>query len=77
LTRLPGIVTAFPDASFLNEFPLRVERPQELLVRLAEKGILGGLDAGRWFPDLEGVLVFSCTELNDSSALAELVEACG
>ena len=76
LGRLPGFAPAFPDASFVNEFPLRVERPGELLDRLAERGILGGLDAGRWFPELEGVLLFCCTELNDPAALAELVEAC-
>jgi glycine dehydrogenase subunit 1 len=76
LGRLPGFTPAFPDASFVNEFPLRVERSGELLDRLAEEGILGGLDAGRWFPELEGVLLFCCTELNDPAALAELVEAC-
>ncbi len=76
LSRLSGFQPAFPDASFVNEFPLRVERPRELLARLAEKGILGGLDAGRWFPELKGVLLFCCTELNDPAALDELVEAC-
>jgi glycine dehydrogenase subunit 1 len=77
LGRLPGFAPAFPEASFVNEFPLRVERPAELLGRLAERGILGGLDAGRWFPELEGVLLFCCTELNDPASLAELLEACG
>jgi glycine dehydrogenase subunit 1 len=76
LTRLAGFQPAFPEASFVNEFPLQVDRPQELLARLAGKGILGGLDAGRWFPELEGVLLFCCTELNDPAALDELVEAC-
>jgi len=76
LSQLPGFQPAFPEASFVSEFPLRVERPKELLARLAEHGILGGLDAGRWFPELEGVLLFCCTELNDAAALDELVEAC-
>ncbi|MDQ6919793.1 MAG: aminomethyl-transferring glycine dehydrogenase subunit GcvPA [Candidatus Dormibacteraeota bacterium] len=76
LGRLPGFQAAFPGASFVNEFPVRCERPQELLARQAEKGMLGGLDAGRWFPELEGVLLFCCTELNDPAALDELVEAC-
>src|ERR1700674_3408422 len=76
LSRLPGFEAAFPEASFVNEFPLRVARPHELLARLAEKGILGGLDAGRWFPELDGVLLFCCTELNDPAALDELLEAC-
>src|SRR6266542_203690 len=75
LSRQPGIRAAFPEASFLNEFPLRVERPRELLSRLAEAGILGGLDAGSWFPELKGVLTFTCTEVNDARALDELVAA--
>jgi glycine dehydrogenase subunit 1 len=76
LGRLAGLQPAFPEASFVNEFPLRVDQPRELLAHLAGKGILGGLDAGRWFPELEGVLLFCCTELNDPAALDELVEAC-
>ena len=76
LRRLPGFQPAFPDTSFVSEFPVRVEQPQELLARLAERGILGGLDAGRWFPELAGVLLFCCTELNDRAAIDELVEAC-
>ena len=76
LLRLPGFQPAFPDASFVSEFPVRVEQPQELLARLAERGVLGGLDAGRWFPELAGVLLFCCTELNDRAAIDELVEAC-
>jgi glycine dehydrogenase subunit 1 len=76
LTDLPGFEPAFPGAPFVNEFPLRAKQPEEVLARLAEKGILGGLDAGRWFPELEGVLIFCCTELNDPAALDELVEHC-
>jgi len=76
LTDLPGFESAFPGAPFVNEFPLRAKQPEEVLARLAEKGILGGLDAGRWFPELEGVLIFCCTELNDPAALDELVEHC-
>ncbi|TMD51246.1 MAG: aminomethyl-transferring glycine dehydrogenase subunit GcvPA [Chloroflexi bacterium] len=76
LAALPGFSPAFPRASFLSEFPLRVDQPEALLSRLSERGILGGLDAGRWFPELAGVLLFCCTELNDPGALDELVEAC-
>jgi glycine dehydrogenase subunit 1 len=76
LQRLPGFEPAFPAASFLSEFPVQVAQPRQLLERLAEQGILGGLDAGRWFPELAGVLLFCCTELNDRAAIDELVEAC-
>ena len=75
LSRLPGFELAFPGRAFLNEFPLRVPDPEQVLARLRERGILGGLRAGRWFRDLEDVLVFACTELNDPAALAELEAA--
>jgi glycine dehydrogenase subunit 1 len=75
LGRLPGFELAFPELPFLNEFPLRVPDPDDVLARLSRAGILGGLPVGRWFPDLEDVLVFCCTELNDVRALSELEEA--
>ncbi|HVD01077.1 MAG TPA: aminomethyl-transferring glycine dehydrogenase subunit GcvPA [Candidatus Dormibacteraeota bacterium] len=76
LAELPGFEPVFPDASYLSEFPIRVSEPDALLGRLASKGILGGLDAGRWFPELAGVVLFCCTELNDPAAIDQLVEAC-
>jgi glycine dehydrogenase subunit 1 len=75
LTRLPGVEMAFPERAFFNEFPIRVAEPEALLARLARSGILGGFHAGRWFGELEGVLVFCCTELNDVDALADLEAA--
>jgi glycine dehydrogenase subunit 1 len=75
LEALPGVSRAFPAAAFLNEFPVRVADAEALDERLRERGILGGLPVERWYPDLEGVMTFACTEVNDSSALAELVEA--
>ena len=33
------------------------------------------IDAGRWFPELAGTMVFSCTELNDPAAIEELLAA--
>jgi glycine dehydrogenase subunit 1 len=76
LAELDDFEPAFPGAAYLSEFPVRVKEPAALLARLAAKGILGGLDAGRWFPELAGVLLFCCTELNDPAAIDELVEAC-
>jgi glycine dehydrogenase subunit 1 len=75
LGRLPGFELAFPDRQFLNEFPIRVQDAESVVRRLREHGILGGLAAGRWFPDLDDVLVFCCTELNDPAALDELEAA--
>src|SRR5437588_7404040 len=75
LTALPGWEPAFPERQFLNEFPVRVPKPQTVVRKLARKGILGGLDVSRWFRELKGVLTFTCTEVNDAKALDELVAA--
>jgi len=75
LSRVPGWEMAFPDRQFLNEFPIRVPKGPALTRKLARKGILGGLDAHRWFRELKGVLTFTCTEVNDARAIDELVDA--
>ncbi len=75
LSALPGWEMAFPERQFLNEFPIRVPKGPAVLRKLARRGILGGLDVHRWFRELKGVLTFTCTEVNDSRALDELVEA--
>jgi glycine dehydrogenase subunit 1 len=77
LAGLPGWELAFPERQFLNEFPIRVPKAPAVLRKLGRKGILGGLDMHRWFRELKGVLTFTCTEVNDPSALDELVEALG
>ncbi len=75
LAALPGWELAFPERQFVNEFPIIVPKPKPLLRRLAKKGILGGLEVGRWFRELRGVVTFTCTEVNDPAAIDQLVEA--
>ncbi len=75
LAALPGWERAFPDRQFVNEFPMRVPKASVVLRQLSRKGILGGLEVGRWFRELKGVVTFTCTEVNDARALDELVEA--
>jgi len=74
LAELPGVEPAFPERSFLNEFPVRMFHVEQSLERLAEAGILGGLPVGRWYPELKDVVVFCCTEVNDDDAIDRLVE---
>ncbi len=75
LAQLPGWEMAFGDRQFFNEFPIRAPRPAAINRKLARKGILGGLDMGRWFRELKGVMTFTCTEVNDARAIDDLVEA--
>ena len=77
LSALPDMELAFPDQPFLNEFPVRMFHVEQSLARLSEAGILGGLPLRRWYPqrpDLQDVVVFCCTEVNDASAIDRLVE---
>ncbi len=77
LAALPGWERAFPERQFVNEFPMRVPKAPAVLRKLSRKGMLGGLEVGRWFRELRGVVTFTCTEVNDARALDELVEALG
>jgi hypothetical protein len=53
---------------------MRAPKPAAAMNRkLARKGILGGLDVGRWYRELKGVQTFTCTEVNDPRAIDELV----
>lgn len=74
LASVPGIELAFPDRQFLNEFPVRMFHVEQSLARLEQAGILGGLPLGRWYPDLDDLVVFCCTEVNDPEAIDALVE---
>src|SRR5207302_1419192 len=74
LAKLPGWELAFPERQFLNEFPVIVPKPGPVLRKLARKGILGGLEVGRWFRELRGVVTFTCTEVNDTAAINQLLE---
>jgi glycine dehydrogenase subunit 1 len=77
MAKRPGIELLYPDRPFLNEFPVRMKNVLHRLAALEEEGILGGLPLGRWYPQLEDVAVFCCTELNDPAALDRLLAALG
>jgi glycine dehydrogenase subunit 1 len=73
LGAITGIALAFPERHFLNEFPVRMFHVEQSLSRLGAAGILGGLPVRRWYPELEDVVVFCCTEVNDPAAIDKLV----
>src|SRR5438105_992383 len=74
LARLPGWELAFPERQFLNEFPVIVPKAGAVVRKLARQGILGGLEVGRGFRELRGVVTFTCTEVNDPAAINQLLE---
>ena len=61
---------------FFNEFVIRCPRPAaEINAALWERGIIGGLDLGRFFPDRQEQMLLCATEVHDRAALDTLVSA--
>lgn len=69
LSRINGVSPAFSSA-FFNEFVIRCPiPPSELNERLAAKGILGGVELGRWYPELKDSLLVCVTETKTKEQL--------
>ncbi|HXY75863.1 MAG TPA: aminomethyl-transferring glycine dehydrogenase subunit GcvPA [Steroidobacteraceae bacterium] len=81
LTRLPGVRLAFTGTHF-HEAVLALDRPvAPLLKGLAARGIIGGLDLERYYPELGGALLICATETKTQAdidryraALGELMQ---
>jgi glycine dehydrogenase subunit 1 len=64
LSKCRGVETAF-QTPFFNEFCLKLERPAADVLRdLRREGIIGGLDLGRFYPEMKNHLLVCVTELN-------------
>jgi glycine dehydrogenase subunit 1 len=62
LRTVPGAATPFA-APFFNEFVVKVPgKAEELLAALREEKIIGGLDLGRFYPELQNHLLVCTTE---------------
>jgi glycine dehydrogenase subunit 1 len=60
-----GSKLLFADSPRVNEFVLQTaEAPSELNARLLEQKIIGGVDLGRWYPELGNATLWCATELN-------------
>ncbi|MBN2494094.1 MAG: aminomethyl-transferring glycine dehydrogenase subunit GcvPA [Deltaproteobacteria bacterium] len=72
--RVAGVERVFP-APFFNEFVIRVDGGAErALARLSDAGILGGLPAHRFFPELDSHLIVCATECNTHEQLSRYAE---
>jgi glycine dehydrogenase subunit 1 len=75
LTEIEGLTIAF-SSPFFNEFTIRCPvAPSELNERLAARGILGGIELGRWYPTLGDCLLISVTETKTKEQLDDFVTA--
>ena len=77
LRKLPGVGLRFSGPTF-NEFVIRLRRkPADVLRRLRRKQILGGLELGRFYPDLADCLLVCVTEQNGRDEIDALAAAMG
>ena len=77
LTALPG-VSLLHDAPFGNEVALRLPVPAAALVdKLAQRGCVPGFPVGRYYKDMDNVLLLACTEKNTPEQVDMLVEMVG
>jgi len=77
LTRLPGVRSAFTGARF-HEAVLLLDRPvAPVLEALAARGIEGGFDLSRHYPELGTALLVCATEVHTSADIASYATALG
>ncbi len=62
------------DVGFVREFPVRTPAPaRELILSMVRRGILPGIDAGRWYSGLSDCLIVALTEKRTEDHIARLV----
>ncbi|MEW6662423.1 MAG: aminomethyl-transferring glycine dehydrogenase subunit GcvPA [Bacillota bacterium] len=77
MTKVPGVRPAF-NQPFFKEFTVRVSTPPDQINHsLLNRRIIGGLDLGRFYPELSGHMSFCCTEKRTKSEIDQLVAGMG
>jgi len=82
LKEVAGIKIAF-DAPNFNEFVIEIDGDSKVFLKaLLEKGIAGGVELGRFYPELKNHILIAVTEMNTraemeayGAAAAALVKA--
>jgi glycine dehydrogenase subunit 1 len=74
LTDLKGVHDRFPGNSF-NEFVVETDKPAlETLAALEARGISGGIDLGRFYPELDRCILTCVTETKTDTDVDRLVD---
>ena len=77
LAKIRGVGLRFSGPTF-NEFVLRTrKKPGEVLKSLLKRQIIGGLDLGRFYPELKDCLLVCVTEQNSRDEIDALAKALG
>jgi glycine dehydrogenase subunit 1 len=75
VSSLRGCTLQF-DAPFFNEVVVNVHQPaKRVLVKLQERGILGGVDLGRYYPEYADCILMAATEVTSSADIETLCSA--
>ncbi len=75
LTVIDGVEPYF-DAPFVREFAIKTPLPAADVVQAAlERGILVGIDAGRWYPEMNDCLIVAVTEKRTTEDIEKLAAA--
>jgi glycine dehydrogenase subunit 1 len=75
VTAVDGVRLQFGAPSF-NEIVVRVPAPAAEVLRVVQsRGIIGGLDLGRFYPELADCILMNATELTTSAQIARLADA--
>lgn len=73
LSRIPGVAIPW-SAPFFKEFAVKLDRsPKEINEALLKERIIGGLDLGRYYPELKQHYLLCVTEKRTKSELERLV----
>lgn len=74
ISDLPGYDLVWP-APFFKEFAIRCpEQPSAINRRLLDRGVMGGLDLGRYYPGLSDCMLIAVTEKRSKEEIDLLVE---
>jgi glycine dehydrogenase subunit 1 len=75
VSSVPGCTLQF-QAPFFNEFAVNVHRSaREVLAQLARRGVLGGVDLGRYHPQYSDCILMTATEITSSAEIQTLCAA--
>jgi glycine dehydrogenase subunit 1 len=75
LVEVSGCQLAFENVPFVREFALETPLPAgELVGKALEHGLLAGVDAGRWYPEMQNCLIVAATEKRTSAEVSRLSE---
>lgn len=67
LTKFQGVKMKFA-GTYFNEFLLELPKSaDEVLTKLRQKDIYGGIDVSTWYPQLKNCILICCTELHKKS----------